>query len=1699
MSVRTMKLKINNTVKQDEKVSIPPKRKNLKFKINAQPSTPKSTIKLSLNTKSSNNVSNSSDEYRVTADEYSRYSQKDHIYNITDSYCGSDEKTERIVRALDIENMKILEKEITLPQAVENIFVEISSNAGDNVARAIKNNRDPGEVFIEMTKKRITVRNGGAPIPIEINTKENMWAPEMIFGTLLTSSNYDKTKVRTECGRNGYGAKLTNIFSNFFQVTVGDPFNQKHYKQIWRDNMSIKEDPVITNFSPKSKAFVEVTYEMDFERFGYTEFPDEAFELFARHAADMSFTQKVPVTFNGHRFNIRKAEEYAKLSVVDGQINNHIVYYEWYPGMETFNKRGVNYARDKNAVPKTEICVVDTPDKGMIVSFVNGKWTHNNGVHADAAFKAISHDLLELVNNTGKKGKKKKRSQKLYVSDVKKHVTIIVNCWIEDPKFDSQYKTELKAPSPTFKIDEKILKPILKWELMARLYAELDAKNFRAASKSDGKKRRHINVTKLEDANKAGTVESKNCTLWVTEGDSAMAFAVKALGNIPRGRDYIGLFPLKGKPLNVMNASQDQIYGNDEINTLKEVLGIKERVNYLDDENFNELRYGHFMILADSDDDGKHILGLILNLFHCKYPSLLARNYVMYLRTKIVEIKKGKRKIKFYTQHEYDLWKEQNPDYKTWKHSYFKGLGSSEDEDIAEEFKAPKIVTSVYDNLAPYTLQLAFDSRLSDKRKDWLANWVPDYSVEQLSVQPISSFINHEFIQFSITDLSRSIPRFMDGLKTSQRKILWGAMIKWGAKIGKQDSNKMKVSRFASQISDVCAYKYGEKSLEGAIVSMAQDFIGSNNLPYLCRHGQFGCVAPNTPILLWNGKIKKANKIEVGDELIGDDGQKRTVKHVVSGIDDMYKIEQIRGESYIVNSIHILTLIVTSHKSLYWKDSTKEWKLTYLDHSLKKVRTKTIRTNELNTKHKNHYNKSQISKEEGRLEMLEFMKTIPDDNIIDIPLNEYINLSETQKKFFYGFKNFNPIQWEKQAVPIDPYIFGAWLGDGDFCGRGFTTTDDEIVKRYCLWADTIGAQVIHRKNSSGTNNHFGIRRKGSGKLPAIGDPNHSCETCIGCQTANKRCSVCDWSFENFSNTQIKVTGYNVDGVKRDDLNPFKEILKEYDLHKNKYIPECYIKNDVQTRLALLAGFIDTDGTLRSHGKGKGYHFEIGQKGDIHGHLLETASYIASSLGFVCKIYKTGDGMHTLRISGKNLHIIPTIVPRKMVKPYNLSINPNISNITVKKMGKGKYCGWHIDGNERFLLGDFTVTHNTRSRSGKDASSSRYIYTKPEWWVPLVFRKEDKPLLNIVIDEGEEIEPVTFYPIIPMQLINGALGIGTGHSTFIPNYNPLDICYWLEAKILGCTLPEIKPWYREFDGEIEIKVKKPTPKTESEDEDFTETEEDSDDPDNVLTDRFTKRSMRTTGCFEITGNVRKKVIVKEIPVGRSIFKYKTFLDKLREEKKITRYDNHSTHDKPHFEIYGMKTATLRTLKLIKSYGLSNMVMLDNYNRPVKYKDESEILETFYHLRLECYGKRKEYIINNIGEKIKILNEKIRFILAVIKGHEIVKSNPKITQEQANQQEAILVMGRNKELIKEQMERMGFDNELLKKVTLYQCTAEEVQTAKEEINDLEQEKKIKEETRPEDFWLSDLKEFVKAYCKHYKCKYKSPKPMSTRLVN
>ena len=1180
---------------------------------------------------------------RVNAEDYQRYdSTREHIYNITDTYIGSDEQMDREERVLDLNTMKFLLETIKLPEGVERLFVEISSNSGDNVARSLRNGVDPGEVTIVMDRKTISVRNGGIPIPIEIHSEYMIWVIELIFGKLHSSSNYNKKKkdkkVRTECGRNGYGAKLTNIFSKKFMVTVGDHHNKKWYRQIWQENMTIVSEPDIKDYDGPS--FVEVVYEMDFERFGYKEYPDEAFRLYARHAADMSFTGKVPVSFNGVKLNVENGIKYAKLYLEDDTMQNSIIYYKWPKGTKTYVENGVVLSKQKGVVPEIEICAVDTPDKALSVSFVNGMWTKNGGVHADAAFKSIASSIVTTINGQ----EKKERKYKIDMGDVKKHVSLFVSCWLPDPKFDGQTKTTLRSPAPKIVIDKKIIEPIMNWNLIHRLYAELDAKHFKILSKSDGKKKKHIEVKKGKDANFAGSSKSKECTLIVVEGNSAGGYADTLMCLSDNGRDKMGILPLRGKPLNVMNAPALQIGKNVEIKELKRMLGLREKVNYLVDENFKTLRYGHLMILSDSDVDGKHITGLILNIFHCLYPSLLARGFVKYLRTKIIDVKKGKKYLKFYTYNEYCKWRDVTPDYEKWEHNYYKGLGTSEDSDIEEDFKDPRIVACIYDDLAPLAITKAFDKELAHQRKDWISEWIPDYSVEDMKMQPISGFINHEMIQFSIEDITRSLPG-IDGLKRTQRKIIWGCMKKWGAKVGSDKATKIKVSNLGSYISDATNYHHGEKSINDTIIKMVQGFVGANNLPYLCAHGQFG---------------------------------------------------------------------------------------------------------------------------------------------------------------------------------------------------------------------------------------------------------------------------------------------------------------------------------------------------------------------------------------------------------------------------------------------------------------------TRDKKGKDAAAPRYPLTKPEWWWNYIFKKEDMPILEMEYDEGIETEPKVFLPIIPMILVNGSQGIGTAHSTYIPNHNPMDICNWFINKIKGKPLDCVIPWYKAFTGNIEIKVKKSKKVKKSSDTAISTTKEspvsfselnnteDILEPDEIAIDKNTKYTMVTTGIFEEVGKKRKKVIITELPIGRGTYDYEQWLGKLIKEKVITSYTAQSIDNGVYFEIFGMKNPTYRKLRLHRSFGMSNMVILDSNNRPIKYNSALEILEGFYSFRLPRYEIRRKNIISEIESRVSYLNLKIRFIKSVIGGHELSKNNPNITIDDVVQKGCILVMNRRKSDILPQMTSLEFPEDLLKKVTLYNCTKEEIEASLLELSKLEDEKISKEKVTAKDLWLSDLEDFVKAYCKKYKVK-------------
>ncbi len=1217
---------------------------------------------------------------RGSASNYRKMTHKQHIMEITDTYVGSDEQIPRYSRLLITDedgNLAIRDSSITLPEAVERLFIEILSNSSDNVDASRKAGIDAGAIEVNVTNTTVSVRNGGIPIPIELHADENIYVPELIFGNLLTSSNYDKEVDRTGCGRNGYGAKLVNIFSKLFSLKIGDSVRGLEYHQYWTDNMDVRHEPVITQYAGES--YVEITYELDFQRFGYQQYPEEALALFARHAADTALMMKTPVYFNQTLLNYSNVRNYAKL--LFGKDEKNIVVLTTYDPSVQLDKKG-KPLEENTLLPQTELCIVDTPDNALVISSVNGMMTHEGGVHVESAYKSIVGSIIKTINdsvNKGKEvGKNNKKLPKLTLGDLKPHLSFILVCHLPNPKFNAQTKTMLKSPVPKFEIPEKDIKRMLRWDFVARLYATLEAKQDQALAKSDGKKRRHINVTKAEDANLAGGPRSQECTLYVTEGKSAMGYAVNAISIVPDGRNIFGVYPMKGKPLNVMNATPMKLAENQEIKDLKEMLGLQEGVDYTVEANFKKLRYGYFVILADSDDDGKHIVGLILNIFHCRYPSLLARGYVMFLRTPILRAFFNKQSVKFYTASEYERWKVETPNWDKWKCKYYKGLATSTEKDIKEDFESPKIVMCFYDPSAPNSMQLAFDSTLADSRKRWIAEYQDIHNAGDVQMQPISDFINTEFVLYSIANVARSIPRFMDGLKSSQRKAIWGAFKKWKRKVGKE-AEEFKVARFANYVAEQTDYHHGEQCMCDTIVNMAQDFTGSNNMPCFIQDGQFG---------------------------------------------------------------------------------------------------------------------------------------------------------------------------------------------------------------------------------------------------------------------------------------------------------------------------------------------------------------------------------------------------------------------------------------------------------------------TRNLGGDDAGNPRYIYTRPNWWLPLVFRKEDEPLLNLLTgdDPDKHIEPATLLPIFPLSLVNGSNGIGTAWSTFIPNHNPVDIITGIRSLLAGEGVPEILPWYRGFRGTIKVVIKGqrqavPLAIREGSELDYSSSSmtssirvcasgtedgmgsggqpkkvvgrgnivlldqsehsvggsfEDSSeedtldfDPSDPLgpDDEFVetgKVSIVVEGRFQIVGD---KVIVTELPVGRTMHAYNLWLQKLLDSKEITDFTNTSTASHPLFTIIGFSNPSLKNLRLIRSFGMTNMVMLNDDDRPVKYDSLREILTTFVERRLPYYQMRKDQMISEIDVKINECSDKIRFIDAIL------------TKQ-------LKYKRRSKNDIYVDMDNLGIPRKLLSTTSFSSLSEEDIQKLEDEISSFRQRREQIESTTPQEFWISDLNEFETAYNKQYRAELAMP---------
>ena len=306
---------------------------------------------------------------------YQELTEIEHVLKRPGMYLGDTSLTKR--ETLVYYNNKLYNAEVMHPPALAQLYLEAIGNAADNVWRSRKNKLNPKTIDIVINHEFVSIRNYGMAIPIAKN-EQGKWVQQMIFGDLRSGSNYNDDEKKYFIGTNGMGIKLANIFSKQFTVTCGDPERKLMSTQVWTNNMMNRTEPVIQAYD--GEGFVDVCFYPDFERLGMQGYDEVAHCIYKAIAIMISFTCQITVNFNQVPFTVKSIKEYANL-FFDIKGDNSIVHSAEDP------KTGISY----------ELCLVDTPNASVKLSFVNGIITSEGGVHVDEAYREIVKKIIDVV------------------------------------------------------------------------------------------------------------------------------------------------------------------------------------------------------------------------------------------------------------------------------------------------------------------------------------------------------------------------------------------------------------------------------------------------------------------------------------------------------------------------------------------------------------------------------------------------------------------------------------------------------------------------------------------------------------------------------------------------------------------------------------------------------------------------------------------------------------------------------------------------------------------------------------------------------------------------------------------------------------------------------------------------------------------------------------------------------------------------------------------------------------------------------------------------------------------------------------------------------------------------------------------------------------------------------------------------------
>ncbi|KAJ3371281.1 DNA topoisomerase 2 [Allomyces arbusculus] len=753
--------------------------------------------------------------------QFQHVSDVEHILLRPAMYIGSMDPETRMdfVLAPGQAEPRFESRQITVVPALLKIFDEIISNAADNAQRP-----DSGMTCLKVDIHRdtgaISVYNDGKNVPVELHPTEGVYTPTLVFGSLRTSSNFDDSQQRMTVGVHGIGSKATNIFSREFKVEIVDAVSKLKFQQTWEQNMSRALKPKVTAIKSVKRDYIHVTFTPDYTRFGYELLDSDTFMAMQRRVYDAAATLgKIKVSLNGERIKVSGFKDYMSLFVGDRDIVSKQFGEHWTIGV-ALNGHGNGLQH---------------------VSFVNNSLTRLGGYHVDHVANAVTAEIISAIRK-----KKKTTGNLLKPAVIKNQLILFINCVIINPSFNSQTKETMTKRADTwgtsYELDSGFIKKLVDSSVFEGIMELFTKQEERVLAKTDGSKKSTIQVEKLDDAAWAGTRRSGQCVLFLTEGDSAKGFAVKGITSIEGGRNRFGVYPLRGKVLNVRDKAENAsaIAGNAELNNIKKILGLEHRRDYSD--GVSSLRYGAVAILTDADVDGDHIKGLIMNFFDSQFPSLLSnnRNFLMEFITPIIRCKRGDSVVSFYSLTEFEQWKEHNDGGRGWNVKYYKGLATSQTHEIKDYFRALDMNLKRFLPTDPEDrekIDIVFNKKRVVDRKEWLKTYDPNVFRDQtLREHKINDFFDRGMIHFSISDNVRSIPSVVDGLKVSQRKIVW-TMLRKGIV---SENREIKVAQLAGEVANFTHYHHGEQSLAVCAVLMGQNFVGTNSVNLLYPAGDFG-------------------------------------------------------------------------------------------------------------------------------------------------------------------------------------------------------------------------------------------------------------------------------------------------------------------------------------------------------------------------------------------------------------------------------------------------------------------------------------------------------------------------------------------------------------------------------------------------------------------------------------------------------------------------------------------------------------------------------------------------------------------------------------------------------------------------------------------------------------------------------------------